>query len=151
MSLTGIIGAPYNESFRRKHKLYLSILKQLGFGHRVMEKRIHDEVNEFISQALKTKGQPFLPTNLVQICVLNVIIGVLFGHRYSYDHPNLHNIQHGIHDAFSKHVLAVDFFNFLRFVPPIRGRFKIFQDSMEALVRAAEREVSVQLIVQRQI
>ena len=72
--VSGIIYAAYNEEFRSRHKLYLSILKTLGFGSNVMESRIHVEVSELLKQARLMEGRPFDPKDMIQRCVINVII-----------------------------------------------------------------------------
>ena len=42
--ISGIIFHPYNEHFKKYHKMSLGIMKQFGFGNRIMEKRIMEEV-----------------------------------------------------------------------------------------------------------
>ena len=76
---TGINAAPYDEAFRRKHKLYLSILKEFGFGQRLMETRINVEVAEFIKQARLTDGKPFNPKELIHLCIMNINNSILIG------------------------------------------------------------------------
>jgi hypothetical protein len=76
---TGIMMAPYDDLYRRKHQLLTSIFRQLGYGQRIMENRIIVEVAELISQARLINGQPFDPTELLNTCVLNVSVSMQLG------------------------------------------------------------------------
>jgi hypothetical protein len=89
VNFSGIIYAPYNEVFRLKHQLCLSILKEFGFGHRLMETRISVEVAELIHQARLLEGQSFDPNDMIHWCVLNVITSILVGQRFPYGHDTL--------------------------------------------------------------
>jgi Cytochrome P450 len=140
--LTGIIGAPYDVDFRRKHQTYLSVLKKLGFGHRVMERKIHEEVAEFIEQARHTKGQTFCPNNLVHRCIVNVLVGIMFGRRYPFDHPNLVSLQELMHVLFNSIIQELEFLDFLRFVPPFRARLRKWLDLLWELMKKIHDEVS---------
>jgi len=106
-----------------------------------MEKRIHVEVAEFITQARLTTGQPFDPNKLIHRCVVNVIISIVLGRRYPYGHPSLVNLQDLIHQVFASVVVEVEFFEFLRFIPPFRDPFKKYLNAMASLTKAVVQEV----------
>ena len=72
---------PYNANYKTTRHISLSILKQFGFGKRIMESRIQVEVNELVIRAKILRGKPFNPDLLVMACVLNVIHSILFGTR----------------------------------------------------------------------
>jgi hypothetical protein len=141
LNALGIIEIPYNASFRHKRQLYLSILKEFGFGQRLMETRINVEVAEFVRQARLKDGQPFDPSNLMHTCVLNVIISILVGRRYTYGHPNLVHLNECICNAFKGIVQELEIFPILQYVPPFRSRLQKFRNLVQLVSDAVGNEV----------
>jgi cytochrome P450 len=122
MYLTGIIDKPYNSSFKKYHQLSLNILKNFGFGKRIMETRINVEVEELVAHVNRLNGEPFNPDALVTSSVMNVIASMLFGHRFNHADPVLDELVMTI-DAFFQSVskiVIVDLFPKLRFWPNLR-------------------------------
>lgn len=117
----GVIYALYDDTFRRKHQLYLSILKQFGFGLSQMETKISAGVEQFIMKAKTTNGRSFDPAADVEQSVFSIIASIVFGDRYPYGHPTLTEVNDLVHNWVLSFVLQIDFFPFLRFVPPYRG------------------------------
>jgi len=138
---TGIASAPYDESFRRRRRLYLSILKEFGFGQRLMENRINSEVSEFIRQARLTGGQAIDPSDMVHMCLTKVMASVLFGMRHPYGHPILKNIIKHVNGWFASVVLEIEYFRYLRFIPGFSGRFKRYVEVLKSFVNFIEQEV----------
>lgn len=138
---TGIAFPQYNAAYRQKRQLYLGILKEFGFGQRLMETRINVEVAEFIGQVKHKDGKPFDPTNMMHMCVVNVIISVLIGKRYPYGHPNLADINDRLRKAFGAVDLTLELFPILRYLPPFRARLQRWQNIMDSLLDVTEKEV----------
>jgi Cytochrome P450 len=143
--VAGILNAQYNAAFRRKHQLYLSILKQLGFGQRLMETRINVEVAEFIHQAKLKEGRPFNPKDLMHMCVVNIIISIFLGRRYPFGHPKLLHINDCIRKGFGAIIQELELFPMLQHVPPYRSRLQKFREADMSIYKATEVEVRIQL------
>jgi len=137
----GVAHTPYNETFRQKHQLYLSIMKRFGFGQRLMETRINANVEEFIREATDTGGRPFNPTPALEHSVLNIIAGIIFGPRFPYGHPTLVKIMHLIHKWVTDVLLELEFFPQLRFVPPFRGRLFKAVENHKTLIDTLDKTV----------
>ena len=137
----GIIHASYNAVFRYKHQQYLSILKQLGFGQRLMESKINVEVDELVKQARLRNGQPLDPVEMITLCIMNVITSILLGERLTYGHPSLVEIKDRVNDWFTGLVYEIDFFPMFRFVPPFRGRKNHLVKRHGMLLDAVRKEV----------
>jgi hypothetical protein len=138
---TGIAFARYDAEFRQKHQLYLSILKEFGFGQSLMENRINVEVSEFVHQAKLKNGQPFDPSNMTHLCAINVIISILAGRRYTYGHQSLVHLSECLNNAFRGIVQTLEFFPILQYVPPFRSRLQRFRILADLFLKAAEKEV----------
>jgi Cytochrome P450 len=143
--VAGIINAQYNAAFRRKHQLYLSILKELGFGQRLMETRINVEVAEFIHQAKLKEGRPFNPKDVMHMCVVNIIISIFLGRRYPFGHPRLLHINDCIRKVFGRISQELELFPMLQHVPPYRSRVQKYREASISMFKAAEVEVRIQL------
>jgi len=141
LAIPGIVIAPYDDKFRQKRQLYLSILKQFGFGQRIMETRINVEVTELIKQVRLIGGKPFDPNEMIHMCVVNVITSILLGKRYEYEDPTLKKLVHVIHDSITLSVLEITLFPFLRFIPPFRKRQKLSNDIFRILMELIEKQV----------
>ena len=126
---TGILAGHYDADFRRRHRLYLSVLKQFGFGQRLMESRIQVEVSELVKQVRLTDGRPFDPQTVITRCVFNVISSIIFGHRYDYDSSALDELIHRTHECIASIVPELNWCPLLRFVPVFRRKLVAHVDS----------------------
>ena len=139
----GVAFAPYDDGFRRKQQLYLSILKRFGFGQLQMETLINVNVEKFITEAKATGGRSFDPAASLQLSVLNIIATILFGDRFPYGHPTLTEVNNLLHEWVLSFVLQVDFFPLLRFVPPYRGRKNWAVTNHQRLLNTLDRMVKL--------
>ncbi|ESO10866.1 hypothetical protein HELRODRAFT_109184 [Helobdella robusta] len=96
----GIVFHKYDEAYKRYHKLSLGIMKQFGFGNRVMEKRIMEEMKYFMESLASYKGCEFHPTPDTTKCTMNILCGILFGKRFDDDDPDLADIISNIRTTF---------------------------------------------------
>ena len=113
----GITFAHYDSKFRSHRQLCLSILKEFGFGQSVMEARILVEVEEMINKVREEQGRPFDMRQLTSSCVANVIMNMLFGHRFDHSDPAFQQLISDIHHMVSDAPFAVLMFPPLRFLP----------------------------------
>jgi len=107
----------YNASFKSYHKLCLSIMKQFGFGHRVMETRILREVEEMINKVQEQQGCPFDVRQLTMSCVANVIMSMAFGRRFDHSDPAFLQLMYDVDDYIESLSPALMTFPVLRFIP----------------------------------
>jgi len=113
----GILFGRYGAAFKAHHQLCLSILKQFGFGQRVMETRILMEVEEMINSLREQQGRPFDMRQLTTSCVANVIMNMLFGHRFDHSDPTFQQLIADQAELSATASMAIDIFPILRFVP----------------------------------
>ena len=113
----GIVACHYDSTFKSNRRLCLSILKQFGFGRRVMETRILTEVEDMINKVREQQGRPFDMQQLIMYCVANVIMSVLFGRRFEHSDPDLLQLISTIHEGISNVSVALELFPALRILP----------------------------------
>ena len=95
----------------------LSILKEFGFGQRVMETRILIEVEEMISKVREMQGRPFDIRQLTSSCVANVILSMLFGRRFDHSDPAFRQLVLDMNEGANNFSTALELFPVLRFLP----------------------------------
>jgi len=137
----GISSVNYDAEFRKKHQLYLSILKEFGFGQRLMETRINVEVAEFIIQARLIDGKSFDPKLLIHTSIVNVIASILLGRRYPSGHPTLVELTCRFQTFIESMVAELELFPSLRFVPPYRDRLRAFIAAHKSAEELVQHEV----------
>ena len=115
--LAGIATAHYNSTFKSNHRLCLSILKQFGFGRRVMETRILIEVEEMINKVREQQGRPYDMQQLIMYCVVNVIMNMMFGHRFDHSDPDFQHFIFSIREALMEYSFVLELFPALRVFP----------------------------------
>ena len=80
------------------------------------------EVEEMINKVREQQGRPFDPKQLTTSCVANIIMNMLFGHRF--DHSDSAFQQHisEVNDAASSYSMALEIYPLLRFLPYFKKR-----------------------------
>lgn len=124
VNLKGMGFKPYNESFKKYHRLSLSILREFGFGVRdVSEARILEEVEGLLDEIKRKNGQSFNPKSMVTTAVSNVVLAILFGRKFLQTGTTLHT---DLAESVSKHMAsmdpAFDIAPFIRFLPNYRRK-----------------------------
>lgn len=89
----GIIQKQYGPTFRRYHQLTVSILKEFGFGHGMIDQRIQMEAEELVGLIKAKKGCTFHPGNLFNMCTMNIIASIMFGQRRSQTDERLYRYR----------------------------------------------------------
>jgi len=107
----------YDSTFKSNRKLCLSILKQFGFGQRVMETRILMEVEEMIKKVREKQGRPFDVRQLTTSCVANVMMSMMFGRRFDHSDPAFKQLVSDNHDGGTNFSMALELFPALRILP----------------------------------
>lgn len=117
MFFKGIAHAHYDANFRSHHQLCLSIFKRFGFGRRVMESRILLEVEMMLKQVRKENGRPFDMEHLTTSCVANVVMNMMFGHRFDHFDATYQQLLSDLYDILSTLSVFPEIFPVLRFLP----------------------------------
>ncbi|XP_073481184.1 cytochrome P450 2B4-like [Aquarana catesbeiana] len=77
------------ESWKAMRRFTLSTLRDYGMGKKAIEDKISEEA-EFLVQAMKSYGgKPFDNLTILNAAVANIIISILLGQRFNYDHPTI--------------------------------------------------------------
>ena len=119
--LVGLAFAHYDSTYKSNRKLCLSILKQFGLGRRVMETRILMEVEEMVKKVREKQGRPFDMRQLTTSCIANLMMSMLFGHRFDHSDPAFQQYISDIHDGNANYSMALDMFPVLRFLPHFKS------------------------------
>ena len=75
------------------------------------------EVEEMINKVREEQGRPFDVTQLTASCMANVIMNMLFGHRFDHSDSAFQQLISDFHKAAAIYPVAVDIFPTLRFLP----------------------------------
>ncbi|XP_073442552.1 cytochrome P450 2K6-like [Dendrobates tinctorius] len=79
-------------SWRAMRRFTLSTLRDFGMGKRTIEDKINEEINYLMTIFKSYKGEPFNNTMIINTAVCNIIVSILFGHRFDYDDQKLHRL-----------------------------------------------------------
>ncbi|KAJ1087382.1 hypothetical protein NDU88_000558 [Pleurodeles waltl] len=87
----GIVHSSGN-SWKQHRRFSLMTLRNLGLGRRSLEVRIQEETKHLTEIFEMTKGNPVDPSQALVHCVSNVISAVVFGHRFSREDKEFHEL-----------------------------------------------------------
>lgn len=121
----GIIFHEYNNEFRKNHQLTLSILKEFGFGDRIIEQRILVEADDLLQQFDQHDGSDFDPSIYFKVYTINVILSIVFGRRWPYKSDELLDLAHAYRRLMQSKISHLDHCSLLRFLPKYK---KIIDD-----------------------
>lgn len=140
----GIVEKPLDETFKKNHRLTLSILRTFGFGDRcVMENRINHEVENLVAELAQYQSKPVYPLMIVTGSVVNVIASILFGRHFERSDPDLADLiihtNRFVQEAVN--LIAVNLFPSLRYLPPVRRRIEDFSALQRWLLDFLQRKI----------
>jgi len=75
------------------------------------------EVEEMINKLREKQGRPFDVKKLTTSCVVNVIMNMLFGHRFDHSDPAFQQLITDFHVTYDNYSLAIELFPALRIIP----------------------------------
>ncbi|KAJ1087370.1 hypothetical protein NDU88_000546 [Pleurodeles waltl] len=79
-------------TWKQQRRFGLMTLRNLGLGKKSMDERTQREAQHLIEFFRMTKGNAIDPATTVTYSVTNVIAAMLFGHRFSSDDKDLHQL-----------------------------------------------------------
>ena len=120
----------------------MSVLKDFGFGRRIMEDTIQVEVSELIHQIRLMQGKPFFPRDMLTRCTLNIICTLAVGRRYPYGHKDIDELAAAAQNFLWGLTLELDVKPMLRYLPYVRNRIKALVESHDYYKQLISRQVS---------
>ncbi|KAM9308504.1 cytochrome P450 2C25-like [Gastrophryne carolinensis] len=91
--------------WRPLRRFTISSLRNYGMGKKTMESRMLEEAEKLIQAVSDTEGKPFNVTKTLSSASLNIISSALFGERFDYKDPKLHELLYYI-SHFIRNVLS---------------------------------------------
>uniref|UniRef100_A0A8D0HN59 Cytochrome P450 family 2 subfamily AC member 71 n=1 Tax=Sphenodon punctatus TaxID=8508 RepID=A0A8D0HN59_SPHPU len=77
----------HGENWKAMRRFTLSTLRDYGMGKRTIENKILAECDYLLKHFESYEGNPFDSNKIMNLAVSNVIVSVIFGHRYDYKDP----------------------------------------------------------------
>jgi len=75
------------------------------------------EVEEMVNKVRKEQGRAFDMEQLVRSCVGNVVMNMLFGHRFDHFNPAFQQMLSDLEELTASVLMVVELFPVLRFLP----------------------------------
>ncbi|KAM4042305.1 cytochrome P450 2K6-like [Anomaloglossus baeobatrachus] len=79
-------------NWKAMKRFTLSTFRDFGVGKRIMEDKINEEANCLVDKFKSYKGEPFDNTIIMNTAICNIIVSILFGHRFDSDDPELERL-----------------------------------------------------------
>ena len=144
--LVGLIHTNYDDEYKVNRKLSLSIMKIFGFGtNNITESRIHREIEAMVREVADFEGKPFNPHDVLSKSVSNVIIGIIFGHRFDYSDPHFQSLLEYSHKWVETVPFIIDIIPILEYLPSMRRQISDNVKAMEIFFEILEGEIGESL------
>lgn len=131
----------FDEHYKRYHFLYMSILKEFGFGKRsLLESSISVEVKEMLYYLNTENGQTFNPRDLTVRMASNVISSILFGRRCNLNEDPSEAVRTAIWMVENMDAV-LDVVPILRFTPSRRRLLQQLAKANDHLVASMKDEI----------
>ncbi|XP_005092589.1 cytochrome P450 2C15 [Aplysia californica] len=114
----GIINS-YGANWKEQRTLSLSILRAFGMGRNVIAQKIDEEVEVFINELAKFRGQPCDVKLLVHTSVANVLNSIIIGQRYEHGDPQFGHFLRLLNNLIARiaGTSVLNHFRLLRYLP----------------------------------
>ena len=73
-------------------KFAMKIIRNLGFGKRVMEPRITQEFQTLLQELARSNCKPIYLRDPLQMCMTNIVFSVALGKSFDYSDPNFKDV-----------------------------------------------------------
>ena len=125
----------------------MMILKEFGFGSKnLIEIRILEELEFFISKVKEFGNEPIEPSFLVESSIANIILTILYGERYGDDdYKTISKMIEYTHAFFDNMAIVLDVIPLLRFLPSFRRNLSKMKEAARDFLRLVDKEVTKSL------
>ncbi|XP_078522261.1 cytochrome P450 2J2-like [Lissotriton helveticus] len=79
-------------NWKQQRRFGVTVLRNLGLGKKSLEVRIQEEAQSLVEFFAMQRGKSLDPTHPIVLSVTNVICSVVFGHRFSRDDKEIHQL-----------------------------------------------------------
>ena len=142
MLIIGIFVQGFEQDFKRNQSLALAILKEFGFGrHAIMQSRINVELENFITEVKRENGEAFDPRKLTEASVGNVILNILFGHRFEYSDDRLHKMNAYCRIYMENVLFIIEVVPIARFLPTFKRKMAVGSNAARSLLTLLDAEI----------
>ena len=121
---TGIITMPYDDDFKKYQHISLSILKEFGFGKRIMESRISAEVSDLLDRVRRRDGAAFDPDCALMSSFANIVHSIMFGTRLDCEGRRMTELVAILHQVVASLSPELDVFPILQYLPYYRKKIR---------------------------
>ena len=144
---------PYDDEYRMCHQLSLTILKEYGFGRRLMETRILIEVEDFVNiikrrptHTADSRSDSFDADVMLTSSLVNVIYNILFGVRMEDSAgPEMRRIIAILHERIHTFCRELTVLPWLRVLPFYRKRWDWTIDCLNRMAAIVGEEMRAAL------
>ncbi|XP_021072463.2 cytochrome P450 2D3-like isoform X3 [Mus pahari] len=84
----GVVLAPYGPEWREQRRFSASTLRNFSLGKKSLEQWVMEEVEYLCDVFTAHAGSPLNPYPLLDKAVCNVIVSLIYGHRFEYGDPD---------------------------------------------------------------
>ncbi|GFO38661.1 cytochrome p450 2u1 [Plakobranchus ocellatus] len=114
------------DKWKEQRSFLQSTLRALGMGRNTMAERIQGEIDYLLTNIDGAQGEPLDISNLVTVCVTNVISGVTCSKRFNQEDEAVLQWLKSVNRLFELvgSSAAVNFFPFLKYMPGDMFKFK---------------------------
>lgn len=113
------IGASSGDHWKQTRTFSLMTLRGFGFGRKILETKVKEEVTEYLDVIEGQKGQPYDAKELTHIAVSNIICSIAFGSRYNYSDTKFKHLTALLNENFRLNSVngAIRQLPWLRYLP----------------------------------
>ncbi|XP_033744220.1 cytochrome P450 2J6-like [Pecten maximus] len=138
------IGASSGEHWKQTRTFSLMTLRGFGFGRKILETKVKEEVTAYLDVIEEQKGRPYDAKALTRIAVSNIICSIAFGNRYDYNDEKFKHLTALLNENFRLNSVAgaIRQLPWLRFLPGDVFSIKKFQRNGDQIKEFANDQIA---------
>ncbi|XP_005096749.2 vitamin D 25-hydroxylase [Aplysia californica] len=140
---SGILAAS-GPNWKEQRTTSLAILREFGMGKNILADKIAEEVDVYVKELLKHKGQPTELRSITNMSVSNVICAIIFGRRYELDDKQFAKMMYIFNELVRRATSTslFQFFPFIMFLPfdmaGVKDLITLFKESRDFTMNIVE-------------
>ncbi|XP_060064388.1 cytochrome P450 2B5-like [Ylistrum balloti] len=138
------IGASSGEHWKQTRTFSLMTLRGFGFGRKILETKVKEEVTAYLEVLEEQKGQAYDAKDLTRIAVSNIICSIAFGNRYEYTDKKFKHLTALLNENFRLNSVAgaIRQLPWLRFLPGDAFNIKKFHRNGDQIKEFANDQIA---------